>query len=143
MADGDDEGPISVPVEEPTEEEKEHWRREAALGEQITASRDNLRTQLEWVRHQANAVSTPMPVGALVPLAGELSGIAGMAQTAQSGLHDGSYALNAFHQVAYWANHAAGIASGTASLDTDTALNAALADVQNSITNALGSLQGV
>ncbi len=84
-----------------------------------------------------------MPVGALVPLAGELSGIAGMAQTAQSGLHDGSYALNAFHQVAYWANHAAGIASGTASLDTDTALNAALADVQNSITNALGSLQGV
>ena len=143
MADGDDEGPISVPVEEPSAEEQERMRHEAALGDQITVARDKLRTELGYVQHQASGVSTPMPVGGLVSLAGSLSGIAATAQAAQAGLHDGTFGLNAFRSVAHWASHAASVANGTATMDTDTALNGALSDVQNSIGNALAALVGV
>jgi hypothetical protein len=142
MSDGTDDGPISVPYQEPSDEDKAHMDAEAALGDQITAARDSLNQTLNWLVSQVDNLPNPLPVGGLEGLVGELQGVVSTAQTATQGLHDGTYALNAFHQVVGEAHQAISACQSSANLDNDTDLNAAREQVRNAIVGCISSLSG-
>jgi hypothetical protein len=146
MADDDTsgEGPIEVPYQEPSEQEKAYAAEQAARGERITADAASLRQSLEWLQSQASSLSgSDIPDGTFRGVAGELNSVASAASTAQDGLADGVYAKSAFHSVQYWASHAAGIASTAESSASPTERQGNASDVAEAIANALSALHGV
>lgn len=139
-----DSGPIEVPYQEPSEEEKAYWAEQAQRGERISADAASLRQSLEWLQSQAgNLYGSDIPDGAFSGLAGELNSVAATATAAQDGLADGVYAKSAFQGVHYWAGHAAGAAASAESSSSPTERQGAASDVANAVTNALASLHGV
>ena len=136
----EDEGPISVPYEEPSEEEAARIVAQAEAGERISANQAALQGQLDYAYGQVQAVSLPMAVGGLAHLSGELHGIAGAAEAAKVDCGEGSYYMNAFNSVAYWCNHGAQVANSTSSMDNDTDLNAAHAEVGDAIISAKAAI---
>jgi hypothetical protein len=146
MADDDatDEGPIEVPYQEPSEEDKAHSTEQAARGERITADAASLRQSLEWLYSQANNLyGGDISDGTFSGLSSELNSVAAAATTAQDGLADGIFAKSAFQSVRYWASHAAGVAATAESSASPTERQGNASDVAEAVANALSALHGV
>ena len=138
------EGPIEVPYQEPSEDEKASWAEQAARGERIAADAASLRQSLEWLQSRAgNLYGSDIPDGAFSALTGELNTVSASASTAQEGLADGVYAKSAFQGVHYWADHAAGLAAAAETSDSLTERQVSAGDMAGAITNALAALHGV
>ncbi len=65
-----DDGPISVPNEEPSEEEAARIVARAEAGERIGVNRDALRDRLDWLLSMVRNLADPLPVGGLTGVSG-------------------------------------------------------------------------
>jgi hypothetical protein len=144
MSDSDTNEPISVPAEEPTEEQKHQWEEQSRLSEQITQTKDNLVREIEYAQQQVSNLygSLPTSQGEFTNLAGSFTNIAGIASAGTQGLQDGVFSKQAFEKVAYWCHDAAQKATAADSLGAQEQ-HASLSDISNALSNAHAALSGV
>jgi hypothetical protein len=146
-----EEGPISVPYTEPTEDEKAEMNRQSELSALISSVCDNLKRSAEYVHHQASILSAN-PSGTTqaecTALAGQCQGLSGEANAAAAqltgaGVQDSVYSVRACKDVGFRANSAAGNASAAASTEyaseTERLLNAAESDLSYAVSAISGA----
>lgn len=148
MSDDDaDQGPITVPYEEPSEEDQERWRREAELGDLINSVCDTLKREVEYVQQIAsytNADSTREEIGTLAAHCGDLSskGYAAASQLTAAGIQDWVYSVKACNEVGFRANEAAGQAYAATTSESGTEIKIMLDAVVNDLGYAASSING-
>ena len=145
-----EEGPISVPMAEPTPEQEAHWEKQNDLSDTITSVTDALQAQVEAVRQQASILSSNVEstshdecsglAGQCYALAG--NGYASAAQLIAAGVQEWVYSVKACNEVGFWANSAGGHATTAASADSDTTMRMSLDSAENDLSNALSSISG-
>lgn len=145
-----EEGPISVPSTEPTEEQEAHWKQQNDLSNTITSVCDALQAQVEAVRQQASILSSNVASTShdeCSALAGQCYAVAGnayasAAQLIAAGVQEWVYSVKACNEVGFWANSAGGHATTAASADTDTTMGMSLNSAENDLSNAVSSISG-
>lgn len=152
MADDEaaDEGPISVPYEEPSEDEQERLRKQSELSDLISAVCGQLQHEVAAVQHAAS-ITASAPESAtrdeMGGLAGQCSGLsakgyAAAAQLQGAGVEDWVYSVKACNEVGFWANSAAGHANAAAASESDSEIRSSLDQVVNELGNAASSIGG-
>ena len=144
----EEEGPITVPYEEPSAEDQERMRHQAELSDLISSVCAGLAHHVSVVQHTASiAAAAPdsTTAGEIGGLAGDCSGLAGnahgaAAQLLGAGVEDWVYSVKACNEVAYWANSAAGHASAAANSEYPTEIKMSLDQVVHDLGNAAHSI---
>ena len=142
------EEPITVPYEEPSEEDEERMRKQSELSDLISSVCAGLAHHVSVVQHAASiAAAAPDSTSRdeMGGLAGECSGLAGnahgaAAQLLGAGVEDWVYSVKACNEVAYWANSAAGHASAAANSEYPTEIKSSLDQVVHDLGNAAHSI---
>jgi hypothetical protein len=142
--------PITVPYEEPTEEDKARWAHEAELGQLIDAVCGQLRLDVGYVHQSAAGIaataesSTHAEFAALAAQCQDLSGrgYAAASQLEAAGIGEAVYSVRACKEVGYWAHSASGRAQSAAGADTDTDIRAHLDSCLQELGNASHAING-
>jgi hypothetical protein len=141
----DDEGPISVPYEEPSAEEQERLRQQAALSDVISSVCDNLKTEVAYVQHVAsitNSSSSRDEMATLAAHCSELSskGYTAAGQLTSAGVDSSVYSVRACNDVGFRANSAAGHANAAASSEYESDMKINLDQAVNDLSYAASSI---
>jgi hypothetical protein len=141
------EGPITVPYQEPSEEEQEWLRHQAALSDYIANVCGNLKTEVAYVEHTASLTDASSSRDAMTALAAQCSdlsakGYAAANQLTSAGIDSSVYSVRACHEVGFRANSAAGHASNAASSEYESDIKINLEQVVNDLSYASGSING-
>jgi hypothetical protein len=140
-----DQGPISVPEQPMTEEQKAYWDQQAKAGERITENQNQLRPMIDnavQAGHIMYATTPNVDAVSASTLVGDLSSIASVANNACTGLDASTAAYNGFQTIAYWANAAGGQCSGIDALGAQEQ-HATLSELLNSLTNMQAGLSQI
>lgn len=145
-----DQEPVSVPYEEPSEEQKAEWDRQAQLSDYINSVCGNLKVEVAAAEQAASILyatadsSTREEIEALAGQCATLSsqGYAAASQLMEAGVQDWVYSVKACNEVGYWANSAAGHANSAAYSESPTEIHGMLGDAHNDLVNAAASING-
>jgi len=143
----DDEGPISVPYEEPSAEEQERLRQQSALSDLITSVCDQLKTEVAYVQHAADMTNSSSSRDEMATLAAHCSdlsskGYAAAGQLTSAGVDSSVYSVRACNDVGFRANSAAGHANAAASSEYESDMKINLDQVANDLSYAASSING-
>jgi hypothetical protein len=149
---GYDQGPISVPEKEWTQEDQQRLDDSTRKSELINSLRDQVKPSIEQTRTEAaylrsKADSQTLSAGEMATLAGQLRTVAGQCSGAASqleaaGIEDWVYSVKAFHSAAWRLNHAADQAQAADSQGF-TECHIALGEIDNAIVGAEGEVGGM
>ena len=145
-----DQEPVSVPYEEPSEEQKAEWDRQAQLSDYINAVCGNLKVEVAAAEQAASILSATADsatreeieafAGQCATLSGQGYGAA--SQLMEAGVQDWVYSVKACNEVGYWANSAAGHANSAAASEYPTEIHGMLGQAHNDLVNASASING-
>ena len=143
----DEEGPISVPYEEPSAEEQERLQHQAALSELISSVCDNLKTEVAYVQHIASTTDSSSSRDQMATLAAHCSdlsskGYVAAGQLTSAGIESSVYSVRACNDVGFRANSAAGHANAAASSEYESDMKINLDQVVNDLSYAASSING-
>jgi hypothetical protein len=146
----DTDEPITVPYDEPTDEDKARWAHEAEQGQLIDAVCGQLKLEVGYVQHSAAGTAATADTSShaeFATLAAQCHGLSGQGYAAASqleaaGIGDSVYSVRACKEVGFWANSASGKAQSAAGADNDTDIRAHLDGCVNDLGNAAHSING-
>ena len=145
-----DEGPITVPYEEPTADQQADWQHQAELSDYITNVVAHLKQEVAAVEQSASILAATADSSTreeFESLAGHCSalsqqGYQAAADLTQHGVQDWVYSVKACNEVGYWANSAAAHAQSAVNSDSPTEIHGYLDSAHNDLTNAAASING-
>ncbi|HEV2780085.1 MAG TPA: hypothetical protein VGX25_11890 [Actinophytocola sp.] len=142
--------PVSVPYEEPSEEQKAEWDRQAQLGEYINAVCGQLKAEVAAVEQAAQILRATVDSASreeIEALAGQCATLSGQgygsaSQLRDAGVQDWVYSVKACNEVGYWASSASAHATSAAASEYPTEIEGFLGSVVNDLSNASISING-
>jgi hypothetical protein len=147
---GYDQGPVTVPYEEPTADQQADWHRQAELSDYITSVVGPLKQEAANVEQAASIIqgtsdsSTREEIEGLAGQCATLSsqGYTAAHQLTQAGVQDWVYSVKACNEVGYWANSAATHVQSAAASEYPTEIHGYLTSAVNDLSNAAASING-
>ena len=145
--DNAEQGPITVPYEEPSAEEQERLRHQSELSDLITSVCDHLKTEVAYVQQIASSTdssSSRDEMGTLAAHCNDLSskGYAAAGQLTSAGIESSVYSVRACNEVGFRANSAAGHAHAAAGSEYESDMKINLDQVVNDLSYAASSING-
>jgi hypothetical protein len=145
--DNAEQGPITVPYEEPSAEEQERLRHQSELSDLITSVCDQLKTEVAYVQQIASSTdssSSRDEMGTLAAHCSDLSskGYAAAGQLTSAGIESSVYSVRACNEVGFRANSAAGHAHAAAGSEYESDMKINLDQVVNDLSYAASSING-
>jgi hypothetical protein len=149
---GYDQGPVSVPEKEWTQEDQQHLDDATHKSELINSLRDQVKPSIEQLRTEAaylrsKADDQTLSGGEMAGLAGQLHAVAGQCsgaaqQLQAAGIEDWVYSVKAFHSAA-WRLGAAADKAQAADSQGFTECHIALGEIDTAIVDAVGEVGGM
>jgi hypothetical protein len=139
------QGPITVPYQEPSAEEQEWLRQQAALSDLIASVCGNLKTEVAYAQHSASLTDASSSRDAMSALSAQCSdlsakGYAAASQLTSAGIDSSVYSVRACNDVGFRANSAAGHASAAAGSEYDSDIRINLDEAANDLSYAASSI---